>query len=235
MNVSVEDVKKAYGLKGVSFSVDKGSLVAVVGINGAGKTTLLRTMAGLNALNTGQIVYDGELFSRRRVDLRKRIFFAPDQPPMLNDRTVAKFIGIVLAAFVVDATRLEKRVVDILDEFDLSSKVHLPMRQLSRGQRYKVMLTTMFAANADLWLVDEPFASGMDALGMDVFRRYVRQACAIKKTVLYTTQILEIAESFSDQICVLDKGKVAAMNTIAELRASSDKVGLLEILRDLGH
>ena len=76
----------------------------------------------------------------------------------------------------------------------------------------------MVAADRELWLLDEPFASGMDPLGIDSFKRHAREAAARGRTILYSTQLLDVADRFSDRICVLHKGEIRAFDTLANLR-----------------
>ena len=82
------------------------------------------------------------------------------------------------------------------------------MTTLSRGQSYKVALAGMFIARPDLWLLDEPFASGMDPQGLAAFKTRARAAADGGVAIIYSTQILEIAERFSTRLVVIDRGRV---------------------------
>jgi ABC-type multidrug transport system ATPase subunit len=84
------------------------------------------------------------------------------------------------------------------------------MAELSRGQIYKASLVAAMAADPAIWLLDEPFASGMDPRGMDAFRRLVRDATARGACVIYTSQFPELAVRFADRIVVIDGSKIAA-------------------------
>ena len=87
MRIEISKLSKSYGwskaLEGVSLEIESGQIVAILGPNGAGKTTLLRCMAGLVVPNQGEIRYDGQLFGRHRLDLRRRFVFLPDYPCLL--------------------------------------------------------------------------------------------------------------------------------------------------------
>ena len=78
----------------------------------------------------------------------------------------------------------------------------------------------VIAVNPDLWLLDEPFASGMDPNGINVFKRRARESAAAGSIIIYSTQILDAAERFSDRICVIHRGKIAAFDDTARLRQS---------------
>ena len=91
------------------------------------------------------------------------------------------------------------------------------------------------AIEPELWLVDEPFASGMDALGMGAFRRLARHLADQGSTVIYTTQMVEMAAEFSDHVCVIREGKLALWESSAAIREqlSHDPEGVENILRGL--
>ena len=103
MHVELTGLTKRYGaraaLDAVSLAIEPREIVAVVGANGAGKTTLLRCLAGIAAVDCGEILYDGERFVRGRVDLRKRLAFLPDAPIVVPDMSVLEHIGFVLQLY----------------------------------------------------------------------------------------------------------------------------------------
>ena len=81
----------------------------------------------------------------------------------------------------------------------------------------------------EIWLLDEPFASGMDPHGIDAFKRHARSAAARGRTIIYSTQLLDVAERFSDRVCVIHKGGIRAFDTLDRLRErASDKDNVLE-------
>ncbi len=103
------------------------------------------------------------------------------------------------------------------------------MNTLSRGQAYKAALATMIAADREVWLMDEPFASGMDPHGIDAFKRHAREAATRGRTILYSTQLLDVAERFSDRVCVVHRGEIRAFDTLNRLREQAqDKNNVLE-------
>jgi ABC-type multidrug transport system ATPase subunit len=89
----------------------------------------------------------------------------------------------------------------------------------------------MIAADPEVWLLDEPLASGMDPHGIDAFKRYAREATRRGRTILYSTQLLDVAERFSDRVCVIDRGTIRAFDTLDTLR---DQAGVKDnVLEEL--
>lgn len=235
MRISLHQATKRYGplvaLEKLTLEIDPGQVIAFVGPNGAGKSTLLRCLGGIVALDSGRIFYDGLPFFRGRLDLRRRLGFLPDFPYLFPEMTVLRHIGMVLRLYGADGEGAEDRVLARLRDFDLLTLAEMPVATLSRGQAYKAALVALLAVDPELWLLDEPFASGMDPNGIISLKTLARDAATRGRTVIYTTQILDVAETCSDRVGVIDRGQIRAFSTLEELRSQAGgKDGALEAL-----
>lgn len=234
MRITLKNVSKSFGfrrsLDRISLTLDPGQIVVMLGANGAGKTTLLRCLSGIVAPDSGEILYDGELFKRDRIELRKKFFMQPDFPFIFPEMRVLKHIGMVLRLYDATGPQIEDKVIALLEDFDMLPLIDTKIGTLSRGQTYKAALIALMAADPELWMIDEPFASGMDPHGLTAFRRHAMDAAQRGRTVVYTTQILELAETFSDRVCIFHQGQIHAFGTISELhaRAADPSSGILE-------
>lgn len=221
VHLKAEKLTKRYGwnyaLKDLSWEVAPGQVVALLGPNGAGKTTLLNALSGSIRLDGGRVLFNGEPYTPGRTDLRQRFVFIPDFPPVPRHWSPIRFIGTVLKLYGSRLEGVEGRVFDLLGELELLDVARWSFRQLSRGQIYKAALAGFIAADPELWLVDEPFASGMDPRGLNCFKRYAKEAAARGGTIIFTTQIIEVAEQCATRICVINKGEVRADATTEEL------------------
>jgi ABC-type multidrug transport system ATPase subunit len=228
VRISIDQLVKTYGgvtaLDDVSLEIAPGQIVAIVGANGAGKTTLLRSLAGLAAPTKGEIRYDDQAFHRGRVDLRVRFAFLPDTPCVYPQLTVLRHVAMALKLYGAERPGIEDVVAQLLGEFDLLPLAESPLATLSRGELYKAALVAVLAVDPEVWMFDEPFASGMDPHGLKAFRRHAQAAAARGRTVLYSTQILEVAERFADAVCVLHCGKVRAFGAVDALRRPNGEV-----------
>lgn len=226
MHIRLENVTKnfdsVHALNDVSLDITPGQIVALLGVNGAGKSTLLRCLSALVIPDRGRIFYDGELFRRGRLDLRRRFMFMPDFPVIYANHTVLEHISMVLRLYEQPVEGREKRVWEVLRNFDLLPCIDSPLSKLSRGQIYKAALAALFLLDPEVWLLDEPFASGMDPLGISYFKQQSREAIKRGRTILYSTQIIEVVEAFSDRVCMLHQGKVEFFDSLANAPASTD-------------
>ena len=239
MKIELRGVLKSYrsvrALDHVSLVIEPGQIVSLLGPNGAGKTTLIRCLTGIAAPDKGEVYFDEQEFRRDRLDLRRRMYLLPDFPFLFWDYSVLRNIAMVLRLYDADGEGSEKRVLELLREFDLLPLALRPVYSLSRGQAYKAGLVAMLAADCEIWLLDEPFASGMDPHGIDAFKRYARAAAERGRTIIYSTQILDVAERFSDRVCLIHQGAIRAFDTLERLREqASDKDNVLqEMFRQL--
>ncbi|MFN0051054.1 MAG: ABC transporter ATP-binding protein [Planctomycetales bacterium] len=240
MHISLENVTKKYGsvkaLDGVSLEIALGEIVAVLGANGAGKTTLLRCLGGIAAPTGGEIRFDGRTFDRDSLDQRKQLFLLPDFPSVNSELTVLRHIGLVLRLYEVDHSAVEEPLIKLLREFDLLPLFDARLGTLSRGETYKAALTALVAADPELWMLDEPFASGMDPRGLAAFRRQAKGAAQRGRTVIFTTQVVELAEAFADRVCIMHRGRIHAFDRMERLRADyqdSDDSPLAQIFEQL--
>jgi ABC-type multidrug transport system ATPase subunit len=239
MNIRLDKLSKRYSripvLDQLSLDLPAGQILAVLGPNGAGKTTLLRCLAGVVVPHSGAVVYDGVPFFRGNLAVRKKLFFLPDFPLAFGDMTVLKHIAMCLELYDATEKADPARVTNLLDAFDMLALAETRLATLSRGQIYKAALCAFLAVDPELWILDEPFASGVDPSGLLQFREEARAAAARGRTIIYTTQILEIADKFADKICILDRGRVLYLDTPQSLReqGGGDDRALLELFRRL--
>jgi ABC-type multidrug transport system ATPase subunit len=111
--------------------------------------------------------------------------------------------------------------------------IDTPISKLSRGQAYKAALAALLAVDPDVLLLDEPFASGMDPNGITFLKHEVRAAAANNRTIIYSTQILDIAENLADRVLIIDRGQVRYYSALDELQtvaAGRDGGSVLEQL-----
>lgn len=243
MHIECREIHKRFGrlsvLDRVTFTIEPGQIVALLGLNGAGKTTLLRILAGIVRPTHGAVYYDHALFERKRIDLRQRLMFLPDYPAAFPEMTPLQHAGMVWRLYGRTPDRMAETVAELFQEFDVLPFCDTPLQLLSRGQAYKATLCAAIALNPEIWLLDEPFASGMDPLGVMAFKRHARQAAAAGRIVFYSTQLLDVAERFCDRVCVLHKGRVEAFDTLPGIcsrvgRSDDALTALFQQLREAG-
>lgn len=228
MQVSLQHLTKRFGavtaLDDLSLDVSPGEVVAVLGTNGAGKSTLLRLLGAILVPTSGQILMDGELFGRDRIDLRKRLAFLPEFAPVYPSWSPLQQISMTVRLYDAETAESPRRIVDLLWEFDLLEVATSPLARLSRGQMYKTAVVAMLTVDPELWILDEPFATGMDARAVAAIRRHAIDAAKRGRTILFSTQLVEVVEPLASRIAVITRGQLTAWESVGSLRGKEDSL-----------
>lgn len=224
MELALTGIAKTFGRIKVLSDLDHrfppASITAILGENGAGKSTLLRVLAGVLSPDTGRVLCDGKPFHREDLSLRRRMAYTPEVPLIFPEWSVARNLSIYAGLYGIDIAAREETAVRWLSDTGTLGLMRRNVGSLSRGQAWKIGLAAVALVEPEVWLVDEPFASGMDAIGLGCFRRLASQLASQGSTVIYTTQLVELAAGFSDWIGVLRGGTLAHWESTKALRAN---------------
>lgn len=174
--LDVRGLTKTFGgvvvIDDLSLSIERGEVVALVGANGAGKTTTLRAVVGLESVDAGEVLLDGEPFDERRADVRRRVCALLDDQAWLPETTVAEHLALYARAFGEDPGV----VVDALDALEIAHIGDRMPGTLSSGQTQRFRLAQALVRPWDLLLLDEP-EQRLDVDGRAWLGRFLRE-CA---------------------------------------------------------
>ena len=204
-------------LKNISFEVNDGELVGLIGLNGAGKSTTINEIIGLLTPYQGQITLDGLTLANDQADYRKKIGFIPETPSLYEELTLREHLETVAMAYDLDFEAAMARAKELLKLFRLSDKLDWFPINFSKGMKQKVMIVCAFMVNPSLFIVDEPFL-GLDPLAISDLTDLLAQEKAKGKAILMSTHVLDAAEKMCDRFVILHHGQVRAVGNLAELR-----------------
>ncbi len=234
--LQVEGLTKLYGphlaIEDVSFQVQDGEILGLLGLNGAGKTTVLRILAGDLTPSSGEITLDGRRITATSPEGRGMVGFLPETPPVYPEMTVRGFLEYVAALRRVPAHDIPARLEDVIHRFDLVEVLDRPTGVLSHGYRKRLGLAQVMIHDPSLLLLDEPI-SGLDPVQIVEVRHKIRELSGWK-TVILSSHILSEIRQVCDRILVVHRGRVVAQGTEAELmeRASGGFEVDVEVRRD---
>ncbi|GLO65599.1 ABC transporter ATP-binding protein [Oceanobacillus kimchii] len=206
-------------LHGVSFKVNSGEIVGLIGLNGAGKSTTIKHIIGLMQPKKGDVFIQGKTFQENPEGYRNQLAYIPEMPILYDEMTLYEHLRLTAMAYNIDEQLFEERLEPLLKEFRMEKKLHWFPVHFSKGMRQKVMIMCAFLIEPPLYIVDEPFV-GLDPLGIQSYLKMMEQMKEQGAGVLMSTHILATAERYCDRFVILHDGKLRAQGTLDELRSS---------------
>jgi len=204
-------------LKDVSFSIEKGELVGLIGLNGAGKSTTIKHIIGIMQPKSGSIRLNGRAFAEDIDAYRSAFSYIPETPVLYEELTLREHLELTAMAYGLEQEVFEQRSAALLKEFRMEKRLKWFPSHFSKGMRQKVMIMSAFLVDPDLYIIDEPFV-GLDPLGIKSLLDQMEQQKRSGASVLMSTHILSTAERYCDRIILLHNGRVRAIGTMPELR-----------------
>ncbi len=216
MGITIHNLTKKYGtqtaLDSVSFSIQKGEVVGLLGLNGAGKSTLMKSITGAILPDSGEIKVDEFSVLQQPIETKKRIGFLPENNPLYYEMYVREYLK-----FVADI-RNEKneRIEEVIQKVGLSPESHKKIGQLSKGYKQRVGLAQAILSNPEILILDEP-TNGLDPNQILEIREVIREI-GKSKTVILSTHIMQEVEALCSRVILLNKGKIVSDSPIEEFK-----------------
>ncbi|MFE0423196.1 ABC transporter ATP-binding protein [Streptomyces sp. NPDC058953] len=217
--IAAKDLRRSYSggyeaVRGISFSVARGEIFALLGTNGAGKTSSVEVLEGLTAPTAGSVRVLGHDPYRERSAVRPRIGVMLQEGGFPSDLTVAE-----TARMWAGCTSGARPVAEALDLVGLGARAKVRVKQLSGGERRRLDLALALIGRPEVLFLDEP-TTGLDAEGRRDTWDLVRALRDTGTTVLLTTHYLEEAEALADRLAIMHKGVIVTSGTPADVTAS---------------
>lgn len=230
--IQVEHLTKYYGafaaVRDLNFSIEKGEVIGFLGLNGAGKTTTLRILGCVLLPTSGRVRIGGFDVESAPHEIRKRIGFLPDTPPLYEDMTVSGYLRFVARLRKVPAREAAGRVRETEEKAALRDVEGERISSLSHGYRQRLGIAQALVHNPELLILDEP-TSGLDPVQTVEMRALIRQLEG-SHTILVSSHILSEISQTCHRLLVIQEGEIVASGTEAELASRfGGKGGQVEI------
>jgi ABC-2 type transport system ATP-binding protein len=216
--IQVRNLTRYYGefaaLQNVTFDLKEGEIVGLLGLNGAGKSTTLKVLAGLLAPSIGSVTIDG-LDLHQNPQVRSRIGFLPEDPPLYVEMTVTAFLRHIGRIKGMTPADIDRRLPEVIRLVDLVGREHQVIGTLSHGYRKRVGIAQAVIHDPKLVILDEPI-SGLDPAQIAEMRKVVRNL-GTNRAVIVSSHILSEVSATCDRILVIGSGKLVAQGTEDEL------------------
>ena len=212
----------------MSLDIQEGEVISLLGVNGAGKTTLSSLLATLHPCTSGDILFKGKSIYDDLLSYRSKVGLCPQAPNLDSALTVKQNIQFAGRYFLMNKVDLDKRVDELLEQFNLTQFADQPVDTLSGGYQRRLLIARELVHSPDIIILDEPTVA-LDPHIRQMIWDIIRELKANGKTVILTTHYIEEAELLSDRVCIMDVGKIRLIDSPKNLKDAHSQAKLEEI------
>ncbi len=229
--IEVQNLTKIYGphkaVDDVSFSVKKGEVVGFLGPNGAGKTTTMKIITGFMAATSGTAKIGGFDVFEDPIEVKRRIGYLPETPPLYVDMTVESYLRFVAKLKGVEHDRLSMLVERALEKTSLGDVRHRLIQNLSKGFRQRVGISQALVSDPEVLILDEPTV-GLDPRQVSEVRTLIKELAG-QHTIILSTHILPEVQASCQRIIIINKGRIVAEDSIDQLSTRMTSSGRVHL------
>lgn len=217
MKLEVKNLHKSFGetevLHGISFSVESGRALGLLGRNGAGKTTTIRILMQVFGANEGTVLLDGVPFSPKKIG----IGYLPEERGLYPKKTVTEQLMYLAALRGMKRTEAAKAVKHWLERMGVEDYASRKLETLSKGNQQKVQLAATLLHDPPVIILDEPF-SGLDPVNSQVLKDVIREQIEKEKLVIFSSHQMGYVEEFCHDIVIMNHGNAVLAGDLRELK-----------------
>lgn len=229
MKLEVKNLKKTFSgkevLHGISFSVESGRAMGLLGRNGAGKTTTIRILMDVFHASEGEILLDGKPF----VPGKHQIGYLPEERGLYPKRKVIEQMVYLAMLRNVPKKKATANAKKWLERLEVAQYENSLLETLSKGNQQKVQLASILVCDPEIVILDEPF-SGLDPVNSQILQEVVRELIAQGKIVIFSSHQMSYVEEFCEDIVIINQGEVVLEGNLDEIKRSYGKNRL--VLKD---
>ena len=229
--IQVDHLIKNFGTKravdGISFSVQRGEVLGFLGPNGAGKSTTMRMITGFLPPSAGRVSVGGFDVVESPIPARRLIGYLPENAPAYTDMTVGGFLNFAAEIRGLRGAKKRQAIGRAVELCFLESVLHQSVDTLSKGYRHRTCFAQSILHDPEVLVLDEP-TDGLDPNQKHEVRGLIRRMGATK-AIIFSTHILEEVDAVCSRAIIIDRGKIVANGTPAELRGKSEMAGAVTL------
>lgn len=222
MILEVKNLHKSFGekevLHGISFSVESGKALGLLGRNGAGKTTTIRILMDVFHANSGEILIDGKTF----VPSEHQIGYLPEERGLYPKKKVLDQIIYLARLRGVSNNKAKENAMYWLKRLEVDTYAQSKLETLSKGNQQKVQLASTLVANPDIVILDEPF-SGLDPVNAQILKDIVSSLIEDGKLVIFSSHQMSYVEEFCENISIINKGEIVLDGELSAIKQEFGK------------
>lgn len=217
MRLEVKELRKSFSekevLHGISFCVESGKVLGLLGRNGAGKTTTIRILMDVFKANSGEILIDGKKFEPRKY----QIGYLPEERGLYPKKKVTEQIVYLAQLRGIPAKKAKESTKLWLKKLGIEEYADKVLDSLSKGNQQKVQLAQTLVCDPEIVILDEPF-SGLDPVNAQILKDTVRELISQNKLVIFSSHQMSYVEEFCEEIAIINKGEIVLSGNLKEIK-----------------
>ena len=222
--IRIRNLTKVFGstvaVNDLSLDVGYGEFFCFLGPNGAGKTTTIKILTGLLRPTSGTARIDGSDIISDPVGAKRSIGYIPDHPYLYEKLSGREFMRFIAGMYNMDGVATDKRIDELLDMFGIIDYADQLTEDYSHGMRQKLIFSATFLHSPRVVIVDEPWV-GLDPKSIRFLKDFLKSKTREGLTIFMSTHTLSIAEEIADRVAIIHRGKLIALGTVEEVKASN--------------
>ena len=222
--IETENLGRAYGnriaLHGLTLRVAPGEILGFLGPNGAGKSTTVKILTGMIKPGTGTARVAGFDVVRDPLEVKRRIGYVPESAALYESLTAREYLELIASLYHLPPDGTRGRIEEMLARFDLSAAIDQRLSEFSKGMKQKVLIASALMHRPEVLFLDEPL-TGLDANAALVVKELMRALAAQGRAIFFCSHVLEVVERVCTRIVIIDRGRVIADGTGAEIASST--------------
>lgn len=213
---------KVIAVNNLSFTLDNGKILGIVGRNGAGKSTTFRMILNILEPDSGEILYNGNKINSETLD---RIGYLPEEGSLLPELTVLDLCEYYGALKLLDIEKVRKNLLYWLEEFNILEYLNKKIKDLSKGNRQKIQFIVSVLHDPELLILDEPF-SGLDPISVEELKKAILKLKENGKTIIFSSHRMEHIEMLCEDLIIVNKGETLLQGNLQEIKANYEINGM---------
>ena len=215
-NLTKSYVKGKKAVDNISFDVLEGEIFAFIGHNGAGKTTTIKSIVGILDFDCGNILINGKSIKDDAINAKKEIAYVPDNPDLYENMKAIEYINFICDMYEISKEERCKNIQKYSKMFEIDDKLDDEISSFSHGMKQKIALIAALSHNPSVLIMDEPFV-GLDPKAVFDMKEIMKKMCKEKKTIFFSTHILEVAEKLCDRVAIIKDGKIVKIGKMKDI------------------
>ena len=215
-NLTKSYVKGKKAIDNISFDVLDGEIFAFIGHNGAGKTTTIKSIVGILDFDCGNILINGKSIKDDAINAKKEIEYVPDNPDLYENMKGIEYINFICDMYEISKEERSKNIQKYSKMFEIDDKLNDEISSFSHGMNQKIALIAALSHNPSVLIMDEPFV-GLDPKAVFDMKEIMKKMCKEKKTIFFSTHILEVAEKLCHRVAIIKDGKIVKIGKMKDI------------------